>query len=73
MKWAIDKIEANIAMLENIDTGEKKEVATSLLPSSIHEGSILIFKENTYSLSPSLEEERRQEVLLKFQKLRSKD
>lgn len=73
MKWAIDKIEQNIALLENIETGEKKEVATSLLPPHIKEGNILIEKNNTYQVNFSTEEKRRQELELQFKRLRNKD
>lgn len=73
MKWAVDKIEQGIVLLENIETGEKKEVATSLLPSSINEGNILIEETNTYQVDLPEEEKRRQEILTRFQKLRNKD
>lgn len=72
MKWAIDKIENNIAILEEITTKEKKEVSTLILPSSIHEGSILIFENNTYSLDIEIEQKRRQEILERFKRLRDK-
>jgi hypothetical protein len=62
MKWAIDKIENNLALLENIETGEKKEVPTSLLPINIKEGSLLLEKENTYTICLSDEEKRSQEI-----------
>ena len=73
MKWAIDKIENKIALLENIETSEKKEVSTNLLPQSIKEGSILIEENNTYHLDLSEEEKRRLEILRRFQKLKEKD
>ena len=73
MKWAIDKIENSIATLENITTGEKKELSTFLLPPSIKEGTILVEKNNTYLKDPLEEETRRKEIELRFQRLRSKD
>lgn len=73
MKWSVDKIENNIVLLENILTGEKKEVDILLLPSSIHEGSIIIYDNNTYFMDLSEEEKRRQEILFRFKSLRSKD
>lgn len=72
MKWAVDKTDEKIALLENIATGEKKEVNTSLLPSSIHEGSILSYENGIYSLCISEEEKRRQEIRLRFERLRNK-
>lgn len=73
MKWAVDKIENDIVLLENILTGEKREVNISIFPSPIHEGSILICENNTYYIDLSEEERRRQEILLRFKKLRSED
>lgn len=73
MKWAIDKIEQDIVLLENIETGKKKEVSTLLLPVSINEGNILIEENNTYRVNLSLEEKRRQEILERFNRLRNKD
>ena len=49
MKWAVDKIINDIATLENIETLEKKEISTSLLPTSIHEGAILKYEDNKYT------------------------
>ena len=62
MKWAVDRIIDNIAILENIESLEKKEVDISLLPSSIKDGTILIFKDNTYIEDISEEEKRRREI-----------
>ena len=73
MKWSVDKIENDIVLLENILTGDKKEVDILLLPSSIHEGSILKYDNNTYSMDLSEEEKRRQEILFRFKNLRNKD
>lgn len=71
MKWAIDKIENNLALLENINTLEKKEVSIFLLPKNIHEGSILIYQNNTYQLDPQEENNRKKLIEEKFKKLRS--
>lgn len=73
MNWSIDRIEKDIAILENIITGEKKEVPTLELPFSIKEGSILTENNNTYTLNLSEEEKRRQEISLRFKHLRSKN
>ena len=71
MKWAVDRIIDNVVILENIETLEKKEVDISLLPSSIKDGTILIFKDNTYIEDISEEEKRRREIYKKFMSLRS--
>ena len=71
MKWIIDRIEENIAILEQPNTKEKKEVNITLLPPSIHEGSILISKNNQYKLSLSEEEQKRKEIEERFKRLRN--
>lgn len=68
--WSIDRIENNIAILENINTNEKKEVNITLLPNNIKEGSIISYKDNQYILELNKEQKRRQELLERFQKLR---
>lgn len=73
MKWAIDRIINSIVILENIETLEKKEVDVALLPSSILEGSIIIFRDNKYYLDETEEERRRRIIEEKFKKLRNND
>ena len=68
--WAIDRIEDNIAILENRTTQELKEVDITLLPNNIKEGSIVSYENNTYTLELSKEEKIRQEILERFQRLR---
>ena len=54
MKFSIDRIENEVVVVENIETKEIKEIHKNLLPSSIHEGTILVFVDNYY-----IEEEKR--------------
>lgn len=68
--WSIDRIEENIAILENTTTNEKKEVNINLLPENIKEGSIISYNNNFYKLELSIEEKRRQEILERFKNLR---
>lgn len=72
MKWIIDRIEENIAILENEETKEIKEIDSSLLPYSIHEGSILLFQNNKYQELKKEEQEKRKKVEERFKKLRNK-
>lgn len=71
MKFAVDRIEDNIAVLENIETNELMSVDVTLLPSSIHEGSILVFINNTYISDNAEEEIRRKMIEERFMKLRN--
>ena len=71
MKYAVDRIINNIAILENIDTLETKEIALTTLPFSIYEGAILIYQDNNYILDKTEEEKRKRTILEKFNKLRN--
>ena len=70
MKYALDRIEENIAILENIETGERRKISIQHLPPNIHEGTILKEKNNTYTIDIQEEEKRRKEIEEKFKKLR---
>ena len=73
MKYAIDRIEDELAILENIDTKEKKEINIKELPKNIKEGSILVFENNSYKEDLQEEEIRRKKIQEKFNRLRKKD
>lgn len=72
MKYSIDRIENNIAIIENITTGEKKEIEISKLPDNIKEGNILIEEENNYYLDYEEEEKRRKNIKSRFENLKKK-
>lgn len=71
MKFAVDRIEDDIVVLENIETNELREIDRMLLPSSIHEGAILVFANNTYILDNDEEEKRRKMIEERFMRLRN--
>ena len=73
MKWAVDRIIDNIAVIENINTLKKKEIDITTLPFSIYEGTILKYIDNTFELDETEEERRRRIILDKFNKLRNND
>ena len=73
MKWAVDRIIDNIAVIENIKTLEKKEIDITTLPFSIRESAILKYQNGIYELDESEEERRRRIILEKFNKLRNND
>lgn len=72
MKYAVDKIEDNIATCENIETKEKIEINVNDLPRNIKDGSIIIFENNQYKVDESEEKLRRLSILEKFNKLKKK-
>lgn len=72
MKYSIDRIENDIAVLENIDTNELIEVEISLLPEKIKEANIVIYEDDEYKLDQQTEETRKKDLLSRFNKLKKK-
>ncbi len=70
MKFAIDRIENNIAILENLKTKEKKEISIQLLPSDIKEGMIIIKNNDKYYIDKEEEIKRRKRIISMFNKLK---
>lgn len=70
MKYAVDSIVSDIALLENIETKEKKLVNINLLPSVIHEGSIL---DENYNILINEEIERERKIKERFERLKKKN
>lgn len=71
MKYAIDRIEGNIAVCQNLETKEIIEINISLLPKEIKDGTILIYENESYKLDLTAEEKRRQAILEKFNRLKN--
>ena len=75
MRYAVDSIVDEIAVLENLETKEKKHVNLNILPEEIQEGNILILEE-TYRIDKQYETTRRktlEEKLEELKKLREED
>ncbi len=72
MKYAVEKIENNIVVLESLDNKMKKEVLLSKLPEGTKEGTILTFENEVYSIDEVLEQQRRTSIKNKFNMLRKK-
>ncbi len=75
MKFSVDQIIDEIAVLENIETKEKKTVNLIELPEEVQEGNILILKE-TYMIDKQEEITRRQtieEKMAELKRLREED
>lgn len=70
MKFAIDKVEDGIAVLENIKTGEKKEVNISLLPFNAKEKDVLYLKDRKYILDLAERNNRLEKIKNKFERLK---
>jgi adenine specific DNA methylase Mod len=70
MKYAVDQIVDDIAVIEEIETKEKKEVNLELLPYEIQEGNILVFQDNEYYIDKQYEASRRQTLEEKLEELK---
>ncbi|MGN1371309.1 MAG: DUF3006 domain-containing protein [Candidatus Coprovivens sp.] len=72
MKYSVDRIEENIAILESLKDKEKKEIPITELPSNTKEGNILLYKNNMYIKDEILEQKRKKDLKNKFEMLRKK-
>lgn len=73
MKYVIDRFEGNYAILENQDTYEVIDVKRTKLPDEAKEGSVLSFENDTYSLDIYATNQKKEEILKRFSKLKSND
>ena len=71
MRYIVDRIENDIVVLETFDTLEMINVKKELLPSNIHEGSVLSYENNNYIIDEKEEQLRRQKMEERFKNLRS--
>ena len=58
MKYAVDRIEDNIAVLENIETGELLEIRLNEIDDEIQETDILLFEDGKFIKDNEAKEER---------------
>ena len=72
MKYAVDQIIDNIAILENISTKDKKEIPTSLLPKNCREGNIIVKIQERYEIDKNIEEKRRKMLRNKLERIKNK-
>ncbi len=70
MKFAVDKIDNGIVLLENIKDNSKVEVSLDKLPLDVKETDILVYKNNKYEKDDNEKEERLRLIEEKMNKLR---
>ena len=70
MKYAIDKIENNAALLENIKDRNKKEIDIKMLPLNVKETDILSYDGKVYLVDNNEKEKRIKIIREKMEKLR---
>lgn len=71
MKYAVDKVEENLVVLENISTGEIINENKKILPKNIKEGSILIKEQDKYILDLDEEKKRREDFRSRLERLKN--
>lgn len=71
MKFAVDRIEGEYAILENIETGEKREELLTFLP-IVKEKDILVFEDNLYKKDDAERQRRMEEIREKLERLKRK-
>ena len=70
MKYAVDRIENNIVVLENINNNSIREVNINELPNNIKEGTILKYYNKKYIIDTKEEENRRERIQEKLERLK---
>lgn len=70
MRYSVDRIEENIAILINCKDGTIKEVALEEVGFAVNEGNILIVSNGKYWQDKDWEERKRKEIQERFEKLR---
>lgn len=71
MKYAVDEIIDDIAVLENIETKEKININIIKLPKNIHDGSIIIYEDNSYKIDKELELSREELIRRKLERVKN--
>lgn len=73
-QYAVDRIEeGKIAVCQDLITGQVKDVLLSNLPSGVHEGSVLDYKDGKYELNEKEEKIRRDRIKQKMNLLFNKN
>lgn len=72
MKYCVDRIEGEIAILENLTTNEIIEVSMEHLPENVKETNILNLIDGIYTLDLKEEEQRKINIQSKFDRLKKK-
>ena len=72
MKYTVERIEDNIAVLED-EQGSFVKISASLLPENTKSGNVLLFENERYSLINAVDEERQKRILDKYQQLFNKN
>lgn len=70
MKYAVDRIENNIAVLENLSDGSILKIKVNLLPTGITERDIVVKSENSFLLDLKEKDNRLRRIREKMDRLK---
>lgn len=73
MKYVVDRIEEDKAVLENLSNKEQKIISLTDLNFKVREGNIISFEDNKYILDLNTEKIRREKLRNRFNKLKKRD
>lgn len=68
MRYVVDRIEGDYAILENLDNRAKKEIALNLLP-NIRENDILVAENGNYKVDLAFKKDRKRMLEEKLKKI----
>lgn len=71
MRFVVDRIIDDVAILEEISTKEKVEINLELLPVDVRNGSILKYENDCYILDYNYEDERRKVLRERINRLKN--
>ena len=70
MKLAVDRIEGNIIVCQDLDTKEMIEIERKVFSFDLSDGDIIVFEDGNYKKDDNLKDKRRKEILEKFMKVK---
>ncbi len=70
MKYAVDRIEDDIIVLENLDNNKIENISKDVLP-NVKEGDIVILENGIYRVDTEEGKKRRKTIKTKMDRLRS--
>lgn len=73
MKYAVDKVEHDIVLLENIINGEKKEIKKECFSFPVKEADIILFENGIYKKDNKEKSKRIKMIKAKMEALRKKE
>lgn len=71
MKYAVDKIEDDLVVCEELTTGEKITLNKNEIKGDVHEGTIIIKSDSYYEVNNQEEENRRKLLQEKLNRLKN--